>query len=83
MPDSSCPPAPPPPTVPLWKPSPGGTWQDETGDATSVPVFGDPGLIVPTVADAEERLTALREHGPWPFAFTLAAPLPAPAGPAE
>jgi hypothetical protein len=114
--------------------SDGFVWrlQDEAGDATSVPVFGDPSLIVnlsvwrdhaalrafvydeqhravlrrrrewfarptaadtalwwvpagtlPTVADAEERLTALREHGPGPFAFTLAEPLPAPTGPAE
>lgn len=26
---------------------------------------------LPTVADAEERLVHLREHGPTPYAFTL------------
>ncbi|MFE2288236.1 DUF3291 domain-containing protein [Streptomyces sp. NPDC059443] len=31
----------------------------------------------PTVADAEERLTHLREHGPTPYAFTLRERFPA------
>ncbi|WP_328300795.1 DUF3291 domain-containing protein [Streptomyces sp. NBC_00435] len=30
----------------------------------------------PTVADAEERLTHLREHGPTPYAFTLREQFP-------
>jgi uncharacterized protein DUF3291 len=34
----------------------------------------------PTVAEAEERLAHLREHGPTPFAFTLRSPFPSPAG---
>jgi hypothetical protein len=101
--------------------SPGFVWrlQDETGNATSIPVLGDERLIVnmsvwetiealwdfaydgdhlkvmrrrrewferiemhmalwwvpaghhPTVAEAEERVEHLREHGPTPFAFTF------------
>jgi hypothetical protein len=44
--------------------------------------------VRPTIADAEERLVHLREHGPTPFAFTFKVPFPAPvamqptAGPA-
>ncbi|MEJ3657616.1 DUF3291 domain-containing protein [Actinomycetes bacterium KLBMP 9759] len=34
--------------------------------------------IVPTVADAEERLAHLREHGPTPYAFTFRQPFAAP-----
>lgn len=34
----------------------------------------------PTVADAEERLLQLREHGPTERAFTLRTRFPAPAG---
>ncbi|WNF29560.1 DUF3291 domain-containing protein [Streptomyces sp. C11-1] len=34
----------------------------------------------PTVADAEERLLHLREHGPTERAFTLRTRFPAPAG---
>jgi hypothetical protein len=38
---------------------------------------------IPTVADAELRLVALREHGPTPFAFTFGQPFaPEPAQPA-
>jgi heme-degrading monooxygenase HmoA len=36
----------------------------------------------PTVKQAEERLTHLREQGPTPEAFTFRAPFPAPDGPA-
>ena len=32
----------------------------------------------PTVAQAQERLVSLREHGPTPFAFTLRETFPAP-----
>jgi Domain of unknown function (DUF3291) len=33
---------------------------------------------LPTLADAEQRILHLREHGPTPFAFTFRAPFPAP-----
>jgi heme-degrading monooxygenase HmoA len=36
----------------------------------------------PTVTEAQERLTHLREHGPTPHAFTFRTPFPAPDGPA-
>jgi heme-degrading monooxygenase HmoA len=36
----------------------------------------------PTVAEAQERLTHLREHGPTTYAFTFRTPFPAPDGPA-
>lgn len=39
-----------------------------------------PARTRPTVADAEERLAHLREHGPTPFAFTVRAPFPSPSG---
>jgi Domain of unknown function (DUF3291) len=39
--------------------------------------------VRPTVADAEERLTALRAHGPTPFAFTLRRAFPPPGTVAE
>jgi len=32
-----------------------------------------PAGSIPTVADAEERITHLRAHGPAPYAFTFAA----------
>jgi hypothetical protein len=32
----------------------------------------------PTIADAEARLSSLRQNGPTPFAFTLKQPFPAP-----
>jgi len=32
----------------------------------------------PTVTEAEQRITHLREHGPTPYAFTFRAPFPAP-----
>jgi uncharacterized protein DUF3291 len=31
---------------------------------------------IPTLADAEERIVHLREHGPTPFAFTFRKPFP-------
>ena len=34
----------------------------------------------PSVAEAEDRLTALRADGPTPYAFTLRAPFPPPGG---
>ncbi|GAA2799970.1 DUF3291 domain-containing protein [Saccharopolyspora taberi] len=34
----------------------------------------------PTVAEAEQRLSLLREHGPSPEAFTFREPFPAPGG---
>ncbi|MFF4041751.1 DUF3291 domain-containing protein [Streptomyces sp. NPDC001816] len=37
----------------------------------------------PTVAEAEERLLHLREHGPTPHAFTLRTSFPAPEAEAE
>ena len=33
---------------------------------------------IPTVADAQERLAHLTEHGPTPYAFTFRTPFPAP-----
>ena len=38
---------------------------------------------LPTVADAQERLAHLREHGPTPFAFTFKARFPSPAADAQ
>jgi len=37
----------------------------------------------PTVRDAEERLIALRQNGPTPFAFTMRTPFPAPGAAAD
>lgn len=37
-----------------------------------------PAGVRPTVADAEERLSRLRDHGPTPQAFTFAEPFAAP-----
>ncbi|MFJ9869851.1 DUF3291 domain-containing protein [Streptomyces sp. NPDC101165] len=37
----------------------------------------------PTVAEAEERLLHLREHGPTPYSFTLRTSFPAPEAEAE
>jgi hypothetical protein len=34
----------------------------------------------PTIADAEERLASLREHGPTPHAFTMRRAFPPPGG---
>jgi hypothetical protein len=39
-----------------------------------------PAGTTPTVADAEDRLRHLREHGPTPHAFTFRAPFPSPDG---
>ncbi|MCX4094872.1 DUF3291 domain-containing protein [Nocardia sp. alder85J] len=41
-----------------------------------------PAGTVPTVADAEERITHLRTHGPTAHAFTFRTPFPAPNQPA-
>ena len=37
----------------------------------------------PTVRDAEERLIALRQNGPTPFAFTMRTPFPPPGAVTE
>lgn len=37
-----------------------------------------PAETLPTVADAEQRLLHLREHGPTPYAFTFREPFSAP-----
>jgi Domain of unknown function (DUF3291) len=37
----------------------------------------------PTIADAEDRLTSLRAHGPTAYAFTLQRAFPPPGSPAE
>ena len=37
---------------------------------------------IPTVAEAQERLQYLKEHGPTPHAFTFRTPFPAPDEPA-
>jgi len=37
----------------------------------------------PTVRDAEERLVALRQNGPTPFAFTMRTPFPPPGAAAD
>jgi len=38
--------------------------------------------VRPTIADAEERLLHLREHGPTEYVFNFRQPLPAPDAPA-
>lgn len=38
---------------------------------------------LPTIADAEDRLAALREHGPTPYAFTLQRAFPPPGSTVE
>jgi Domain of unknown function (DUF3291). len=37
----------------------------------------------PTVADAEDRLASLREHGPTPYAFSVQRAFPAPGSTSE
>lgn len=39
--------------------------------------------VRPTVADAEDRLDALRRHGPTPYAFTLQRAFPPPGSRVE
>jgi len=39
--------------------------------------------VRPTIADAEDRLASLREHGPTPYAFTMRRPFPPPGSSAE
>jgi uncharacterized protein DUF3291 len=39
-----------------------------------------PAGTTPTVADAEQRLRHLREHGPTTYAFTFRNPFPGPGG---
>jgi hypothetical protein len=41
-------------------------------------VWWIPAGTLPTVADAEQRLLHLREHGPSPYAFTFRDPFAAP-----
>jgi hypothetical protein len=38
---------------------------------------------IPSLAEAEERVTHLRAHGPTPYAFTLKVHFPAPGGDGE
>ncbi|MER6772030.1 DUF3291 domain-containing protein [Streptomyces bacillaris] len=54
-------------------------WFAHTREAMSA-LWWVPAGERPTVADAEERLLQLREHGPTERAFTLRARFPAPAG---
>ena len=42
------------------------------------PLWWIPAGTVPTVAEAEQRLRHLREHGPTPYAFTFREPYPSP-----
>ena len=42
-----------------------------------------PAGVRPTVADAEQRLASLREHGPTPYAFTVKRAFPAPGSVVE
>jgi hypothetical protein len=53
-------------------------WFSRMRDAYQV-MWWVPDGVRPTVADAEERLEHLREHGPTPYAFTFRTPFPAPA----
>jgi hypothetical protein len=53
------------------------SWFAQLADAYSA-MWWVPSGVVPTVADAEERLLHIREHGSTPFAFTFRVPFPAP-----
>jgi hypothetical protein len=46
--------------------------------AAMVALWWIPAGTLPTVADAEQRLLNLREHGPTPYAFTFRDPFAAP-----
>jgi hypothetical protein len=52
-------------------------WFAPPAEATTA-LWWVPAGRTPTVADAEERLTRLRAHGPTPFAFGFRSPFPAP-----
>jgi hypothetical protein len=54
-------------------------WFDKLAEAYAA-AWWIPRGHVPTVAEAEDRLRHLREHGPTARAFTLRAPFPAPDG---
>ncbi|MFF9345972.1 DUF3291 domain-containing protein [Streptomyces sp. NPDC014734] len=52
-------------------------WFERVDEAMTA-LWWVPAGVRPTVADAEERLRHLREHGPTERAFTLRKPFPAP-----
>jgi len=54
-------------------------WFEAMGEAYQV-LWWVPAGQLPTMADAEQRLTHLRTHGPTEYAFTFRTPFPAPAG---
>jgi hypothetical protein len=58
------------------------TWFAKPDEAMTA-LWWIPAGTRPSVADAEQRLTALRELGPTPFAFTMRAPFPPPAAGVE
>lgn len=53
-------------------------WFEAQGAATLV-LWWVPAGHEPSVEEAQERLAALRENGPMPFAFSFANPFPSPA----
>jgi hypothetical protein len=53
------------------------TWFEKMTDAY-LALWWMPAGHIPTVAEAEERVIHLREHGATPYAFTLRTPFPAP-----
>jgi len=53
-------------------------WFHRTAEA-HLALWWIPAGQIPTVADAEERITHARVYGPTPYAFTLTDPFPAPA----
>ena len=55
------------------------TWFAKPTEAMTA-LWWIPGGTRPTVRDAEQRLVALRQDGPTPFAFTMRTPFPAPGG---
>jgi hypothetical protein len=50
----------------------------EQADGPILVLWWIPAGRIPTVAEAQERLQHLREHGPTPRAFTFRSPFPAP-----
>jgi hypothetical protein len=54
-------------------------WFDRMFEAYAA-MWWVPAGHLPTVAEAEDRVAALRSLGPTPFAFTLARPFAAPDG---
>lgn len=57
-------------------------WFEAQEEATMV-LWWIPAGHEPTVKEAEERLLALRRHGPTPFAFSFSEPFPPPDGKEE